>query len=115
MAKKPETLFKEKIKPRIESLPFSWWLKTQMLALLGIPDYIGCIDGRFVAMELKRSEKQMPTKLQQYVLNKINEAGGLGIRCNPQNFEEVFLSLKGLAYRRMGWDLVKERLKLYTR
>lgn len=96
MAKKPETLFKEKVKARLDKIEGIWFFKTQQLALLGIPDYIICYKGNFIAWELKKDEKSKPSKLQDFILNKIYEAGGLARIVHPLNFEyqlEQLLSL----------------------
>lgn len=41
----------------------------------GIPDIICCCNGRFYGFEVK-TEKGKPTKLQEVIIRKINEAGG---------------------------------------
>jgi len=46
----------------------------------GIPDIIGCLDGRFFAIELKFG-KGKPTRLQLYVMDQIERAGGLSQVC----------------------------------
>ena len=43
----------------------------------GDPDVHCCYLGRYVAFELKRSEKLKPTKIQLYRIQKIREAGGI--------------------------------------
>lgn len=90
-----ETRFKTRIRPILETLPRSWWLKTQLLALCGIPDFIGCVQGRFVALELK-TEKGKATKLQEWVLQKIRHAGGYAAVVTPENFAEVLQDLQQL-------------------
>lgn len=43
----------------------------------GVPDLIACINGRFVAIEVKRPETKTGTsKLQEYNLKKVDKAGG---------------------------------------
>lgn len=42
----------------------------------GIPDIIASIGGRFYAFEVKRSEKEQPSELQNLNINKIKESGG---------------------------------------
>lgn len=96
MAKKQETKFKERIRPFLDSLPKSWWLKTQMLAILGIPDFLGCLQGYFIAMELKVDGKA-PTALQRYVLKKIRDAGGIALHVHPENWEDVYKLLKDVS------------------
>ncbi len=97
MAKKKETNFKERIDPKLRKIPRSWWVKTQMLSLCGIPDYLGCISGRFCALELKKSEKDVgekKNKLQAYILKKIKNAGGYAVFLYPENFKEVYEELQ---------------------
>lgn len=53
----------------------------------GVPDIITCVNGYFVAIELK-SETGKPTKLQDYNLERINESGGVGIILRPSQFED---------------------------
>jgi Holliday junction resolvase len=52
----------------------------------GIPDILCCIQGKFVALELK-TEKGKPTVLQKYNLFKIQEAGGHARILCPSEFE----------------------------
>jgi len=65
-----------------ETYPKSIWFKISDRFTVGIPDIIGCIekDGRLVGMELK-SEKGKSTKMQEYFINKINNAGGIAGVC----------------------------------
>ncbi len=42
----------------------------------GIPDLVGCINGRFVALEVKRPGEK-PTKYQENQLQAIGTAGGV--------------------------------------
>jgi len=47
----------------------------------GIPDVMGCITSRFVAIEVKvkRGRRLAYTRHQQIKLDEINEAGGLAV------------------------------------
>ena len=75
MAKKPETVFKERIRPKLDMIPDSWWIKTQMLATVGVPDFLGCVNGLFVGIELKASQADMNKSrgsIQNYILFQIN-------------------------------------------
>ena len=97
MPKKPETLFKEKVKAKIKPLPRSWWFKTQLVALRGIPDLIGCVNGQMVALELKKDDASLCDPLQQFVLRQIIKAGGIGLVVTPNNFDSVYRVLKEMS------------------
>jgi hypothetical protein len=86
MAKKPETNFKERIYPFLKALNRCWVLKTQLIAVCGVPDFLMCLNGQFVAIELKKDEKEQPSKLQSWVLRKIIAAGGIGLVVHPKNW-----------------------------
>jgi hypothetical protein len=91
---KGETQFKERFAPHLKCIPFSYWIKTQMMALLGIPDYLGCVQGRFVAIELKKDKKEKLTRIQRYVMDKIQEAGGLTFVAYPENMDSVIREIE---------------------
>jgi len=52
----------------------------------GIPDLLCCVNGRFVALELK-TEKGTATVLQKYNIFQIQEAGGYARVLRPSEFE----------------------------
>jgi Holliday junction resolvase len=54
---------------------FAWKEHGGMYGTAGIPDIICCYKGRFVALEVKRSDGQ-PTKLQLKTIRDIRRAGG---------------------------------------
>ncbi len=61
----------------------------------GVPDIIGCLDGKFFAIEVKAGSRR-PTALQQYNLNKIRQAGGEAIVATSLEDVNVMLNkLKG--------------------
>jgi len=86
----PETKFKNKIRPKLNAIPNSWWVKTQFRAIRGIPDFIGCICGLIITLELKKSKKDKPTKLQKITMEKIRKSGGVAIEVYPENWEFVY-------------------------
>ena len=69
-----------------------------MLSVRGIPDYIGCVKGRFVALELKKDARaaSKTCKLQEYILSKIKQAGGIAEVVHPENFQEIHDQLLAL-------------------
>ena len=42
----------------------------------GVPDILSCINGKFVAFEVKDGQKGVVTELQNYNISKIIESGG---------------------------------------
>jgi hypothetical protein len=91
----PETRFKLKVRAHLDLIPKSFFFKTQMLAIRGIPDFIGVINGRFVALELKVGKNKLDS-LQKWVLLKIEKAGGYAVELRPENFQEVIAELRSL-------------------
>lgn len=86
--KKPETIFKEKVQAWLDEVtPFHE--KIQQMTIRGTPDILACINGRFVAIELKNSESEKPDKLQEYKLLQIKKADGLSYVVYPENFEKM--------------------------
>lgn len=91
-----ETRFKNKLVPRLKNIPFSWVLKTQEVARSGTPDILMCLSGIFVCIEIKADSGKV-SKLQEYNLNKIKEAGGVALVIAPNNFEASIQFLENLA------------------
>lgn len=56
-----------------------------------------CVSGIFIALELKRDTKSKATRLQQYTLDLINNAGGLALVVSPENWDKVFEVLNTLS------------------
>jgi hypothetical protein len=55
------------------------------------------MNGRFVALELKRSSKAPATELQKFNIVRINECGGFAVIVYPENLEEVVNKLEEIA------------------
>ena len=71
---KEQTIQKEIIK-YLESIG-SYTIKTIKTSKAGTPDIIACLNGRFIAIEVKRRGNK-PTPLQLVKLDKIKESGGI--------------------------------------
>ena len=54
---------------------FCWKEHGGMYGTAGIPDIIACVNGRFVAFEVKTETGRL-TKLQEVTLGRIRDAGG---------------------------------------
>ena len=74
-----ESAIVARIQKRLK-LTGGWFIKVHGGAFqaAGVPDILGCFKGRFVAFEVKRPGCK-PTKLQLYVIGRIQTAGGLGL------------------------------------
>ena len=89
-----ENKFKAKCLKQLRELPGTWWVIYNATQVRGIPDVIGCVWGRFVALEFKRAgakkDKSRET-LQKYVASKIAQTGGVAFdRVDPANWDAVF-------------------------
>jgi len=61
----------------------------------GVPDIVGCYNGKFFAVECKAG-KGKTTALQDKNINQIHQQGGKAIVVNEDNIEDV---------RRLLWEL----------
>ncbi len=93
MAKGPEAKVKDKI---INILKFheAWYCfpATRGMGRSGVPDILVCHRGTFIAIEVKRDIKHLPTKLQEHELWKVQQAGGWACIIHNDNV----LDLEGL-------------------
>ena len=78
--------------PLLKALPNSYWEKTQQVVKLGTPDILGCLAGKFVAIELK-DYGEKPTELQVYNLQMILKAKGISFVMDQSNFQEIIFAL----------------------
>ena len=96
----PETRFKLRVMADLKTLPRTWFVKIQQESIRGIPDILACIDGNFVALELKK-EKKKADPLQQYNIRRIIESSGFAAVAYPNNWQEIFEMLSKLAHRKL--------------
>lgn len=86
--------------PFLEKLPRTSYFIKEAASVRGISDIIACVNGHFVAIELKRSKKELGkprTKLQSYFIKKIIKANGYGLFMYPENFDDTRKILQELA------------------
>lgn len=69
-----EKQLKKQVEKFLKSLPNCWFYHPADRWLVGLPDFIICYKGRFIAIELKR-EGRFLNKIQEYVMRKIRQAG----------------------------------------
>lgn len=93
MAMTPEKKFQMQVKRDLERLEDIYFFVKEAAALRGIPDLIGCLNGMFFALELKKDLSSTRRKtgrivLQKLTLDKINKAGGFGRLTCPETWEQ---------------------------
>ena len=72
---------------------FTWKTHGGMYGTAGMPDIIICLNGRFVAMEVKTPTGRL-TKLQESTLRKINDAKGYAYKVTSlQEAKEIIHNL----------------------
>lgn len=99
---KLESKFQSGVKKELKKIPLCWHFTKEALSLRGIPDIIGCVNGRFFAWELKRSRKESEKTtgrivLQRYILKQICAVGGVGRMVHPDNLQDSLEELRKLS------------------
>jgi len=100
VAKQPETRLKEKVLRDMRTLPRTYAEKIQQVAKRGTPDILACVNGHFVALELKsgtRPKRAGKFTLQDWVLEQITHAQGLALKVYPEDWSGVFKQLAEMA------------------
>lgn len=84
-----EKEFQRKVIKYLNSLPDTWFFKVWGggFQRSGIPDLIVCINGVFIAIELK-GDGGKSTALQEMNIRKINAASGIGVILYPEKFKD---------------------------
>lgn len=72
----------------MDKLPNTWYFKVWSgpYSKSGIPDIIACVNGNFVALEVK-AENGHPSELQKRNIKLINQSGGYARIVYPKDFE----------------------------
>lgn len=91
-----EATFKKRVVSRLRKFKNITVFTIQQVAIRGVPDLLACINGKFVALELKRSKTSKVSELQVYNIEKIKESGGYAKIVYPENFEETIKELEQL-------------------
>lgn len=73
----PEKRIENKIKRYLDNIG-AWHMKVHgsMFSKAGTPDIIACVQGEFVAIEVKRPEGGKISELQKFHIDAIHKAGG---------------------------------------
>lgn len=98
MAKTPEAKVKDKIKTilKAHNVYYAMPIGTGY-GNAGVPDFLCCYNGKFIAIEAKATYKEKPTALQLKNLADINASGGVGLVIYEENINSLtgFLKMIG--------------------
>ena len=82
-----EKIFETKVKNYIESIGgFQVKFFANSMTKKGIPDVLACVNGYFVAVEVK-AQNGRPSELHLYQCRKIWDAGGFAFILYPSGFD----------------------------
>jgi hypothetical protein len=83
----PEGRVKKDIRKVLDSLNAWYYMPVSRgMGVMGIPDFIGCLSGRFFAIEAKANGGK-PTLRQTLIMGAIRRAGGLVFIIDESNVE----------------------------
>jgi Holliday junction resolvase len=89
MADTPEVKVKRKVVAQLKELgAYHFYPVTGGYGASGVPDIVGCYQGKFFGIECKAG-KNKPTPLQQKNLDHITAMGGIALVINEDNISEV--------------------------
>jgi len=96
MANTPEKKVKDKVVKVLKAEGVYYFFPATFgMGRSGVPDIIGCVQGKFLAIECKAGGNK-PSVLQQRELQAINTAGGVAVVINEDNIDEVALIVNAL-------------------
>ena len=89
-----EKIFENEIKKFLSMLPNTWFFKywAGPYSKSGIPDIIACVNGYFVAIEVKADEGHA-TELQKRNIRLIQQCNGYAYIVYPKDFEKLKIEL----------------------
>lgn len=98
----PEAKVKAQIKQALESVQGCYFFMPPAngYGRAGIPDFVGCLNGLFFAIEAKAG-KGTTTALQDREIEKIKNCGGFAIVVNENNVSRLATELE--AWGREQW------------
>jgi hypothetical protein len=96
-----EKYITNKILKYLKTVPgcFAWKEHGGIYGTAGVPDIIACVNGRFVAFEVKTPSGKA-TKLQEAIIKKILTAGGVAAVVRSVDEVRAVLETSGIALRK---------------
>jgi hypothetical protein len=94
-----ESVYQSKLLKKLKTIPCSYFFVKEAGSIRGISDIIGCINGTFVSLEVKKSleesKKYSPRNaLQDKFLADIRKVNGIAYKIYPENEEEILNHLR---------------------
>ena len=99
MATTPEGKVKKEIKEWLATLPNCWFYMPVQngMGVVGIPDIVGCIDGKFFAIECKAPGKEGNVSVNQWhQLDGIIRADGFALVASSLTQVKIHFKFAGL-------------------
>lgn len=96
MSSKPETIFRKFVTAFLKELPNTFQMSIQQKSIVGSPDKIVCINGKFVAIEIKSLGGKV-SPAQGLLLDDVEKSNGVSLVVSPANWDEVQRILAALA------------------
>jgi len=85
-------------KLQLEGVPLWYYMPVQTgLGRAGIPDFIVCVGGRFIAIETKRDHKAQLSARQTFESKRIENAGGTYLVVRDDNYQFLEGTLRNAA------------------
>lgn len=116
-ARTPEGKVKDEVRKIFQNINDKWpgrlWYcmpMGQMYGKRGVPDFLVCLNGKFVAIETKAKGGKL-SAMQKFELRKIAEANGYNLVVYPYNLGLLSRMLHELA--EFGWTGVEDTINKY--
>jgi len=100
----PENKFRDKVvRPWLDAREDVYYFVKEALVIRGIPDIVGCINGKYFTLELKKDRSSCRKRtgrivLQRRGIEKVKAVGGFGEIVSPHNWEDTQKDLLEFAY-----------------
>jgi Holliday junction resolvase len=93
-----ESVFQHRLLRELRLIPNSWWVVKEAGAIRGLPDIFGCIKGRLILLEVKKSKSESlhttgRIVLQRYQLEQAQKADAFCRFVYPENHIEILSEL----------------------
>lgn len=93
-----ESTFQRKLLKELRKIPNSIWFVKEARSIRGLPDLYGSVNGRFVVLEVKKSEEESRKStghicLQRKTIADVQSKKGYGSFVYPENMKYVIEEL----------------------